>query len=455
MKKQLAILAVWVGGAVGFLHGQSPEAGSPALTLREAACRAVEQNPQLKAAAAEREAAGAGTRQARSGFYPRIDFRESFTNGNNPVYAFGTKLGQQSFTAADFDVHALNHPDPLNNLKSELTLYQSIWEGGRVQAQNALARLNERLREYQEEQARQGLLFEVVRNYFGIQLAGQALQTMEDSIRSAKASLERVNNLFAAGVVVESDLLRLQVFVSDLERQRLEAEHQLQMARAALDTDLGLTLGSSFHPATPLQLPGSLPAEEAACQAAAREHRPEIKQMQNAVLMVQQQIRDAKSDFLPGIGFFTTLEYNIHPSFDATGGNYVLGIQMRWNVFDGQRKGARLAEVKAGLSAQEARLQNLQNLIALQVKDAFLKLQTARRQHEVALQATGQAAEGLRIVKNRYEAGMANLTDLLSAEAAVSGARLNLTRALYQINLSRAALELASGRLTLENPIFE
>ena len=441
--------------ALVLIAGPSALAEGPTqLSLQEAARLALEKNPGLQSAAFAVEAADAQRDQARSMYRPRFDLRETFTNGNNPVYVFGSLLGQKSFTAANFALDALNEPEPLNNFKSEVTVYQSIWEGGKVQARNRLADLNLQLKEHQLAEKRQQLLADVVRHYYAIQWSAEELATVENARRSAEASLTKIQNMFEAGVVVQADLLRMQVFIADIERQRLEAENQWLLSRMALDADLGNTLGTAFETSTPLELPAAESASGATFEEQARQNRPELLQLRQAVSMGQQQIREARGDYLPSVGLFSTLEYNLGTQSGAHGGNYMLGVQLRFNIYDGQMKGARVAEARAATAGSEAQLRHAENLISLQVREAYLRMRTARQQHQVAVTAVGQAEEGLRIVKNRYDSGLATLTDLLDAESALTRARGNAVQAVYGVNLARVNLALACGTLETGHPIF-
>jgi outer membrane protein TolC len=80
-----------------------------------------------------------------------------------------------------------------------------------------------------------------------------------------------------------------------------------------------------------------------------------------------------------------------------------------------------------------------------------LNLTTARQRVEVSRQAQSQAEESLRIIQNRYEAGLATITDLLQVESAHTCAEKNYLNALFDYRLSYAALELATGELAPES----
>jgi outer membrane protein TolC len=89
--------------------------------------------------------------------------------------------------------------------------------------------------------------------------------------------------------------------------------------------------------------------------------------------------------------------------------------------------------------------------VRLQVREAFLNLTTARDRVDVSRSAVSQAEESLRIIQNRYEAGLATITDLLRAETSRTVAQKNALNAVFDYRLSFAALELATGELAADS----
>ena len=86
--------------------------------------------------------------------------------------------------------------------------------------------------------------------------------------------------------------------------------------------------------------------------------------------------------------------------------------------------------------------------MALEVRKALVLLRSAEQLVEAAKAAESQSEESLRILRNRYDAGLATMTDLLSAETARSNARTALAGAVYQHRIGFAELEAAAGILT-------
>jgi hypothetical protein len=142
MMKQFALgylaISIAMVGTVP-LRGQSPAAGG--LTLADAVQTALKNNPAIEAADAYSEAVTHGITAAQAGRYPRVDFAESATRGNNPVYVFGSLLTQGQFAAPNFALSSLNYPPPLNNFRTQFTAAMPVWDAGATSRRVKDARL--------------------------------------------------------------------------------------------------------------------------------------------------------------------------------------------------------------------------------------------------------------------------------------------------------------------------
>jgi outer membrane protein TolC len=106
-----------------------PAAAQTPLTLTEAIARARAQNPDAGSSAAVDRETVQRIRQARAGYLPKVDVVESWQRGNQPVFVFSSLLAQRQFTAADFALGTLNHPEPLDNFRSAVMVDQSLFDG--------------------------------------------------------------------------------------------------------------------------------------------------------------------------------------------------------------------------------------------------------------------------------------------------------------------------------------
>jgi outer membrane protein len=92
------------------------------LTLRQAINQALGQSPEAAIAqAGNQDAKSASATLARTALLPQLTFTEDISRGNDPVYAFGTRLRQRQFTQADFALNALNFPQPIGNFSTRFS----------------------------------------------------------------------------------------------------------------------------------------------------------------------------------------------------------------------------------------------------------------------------------------------------------------------------------------------
>ncbi len=186
--------AMWAAALVALVllaarPAPAGEPAGPALRLSEAVKTALEKHPALRAAGHQAEAAASGVDQARAGFLPRVDFSEGFARSDNPVYAFGSLLNQGRFTAADFAVDKLNHPDPITNWRTNLSGSVPLFLGGRAILGYQQAQLGQSAAEQGRLRAEHEVIFGVIRAYSAVLLSREALSTVQISLRTAEANL--------------------------------------------------------------------------------------------------------------------------------------------------------------------------------------------------------------------------------------------------------------------------
>src|SRR6266702_3448596 len=104
-----------------FLCWQAAFAQQNLLTLPQAAALSLDKSPERRISQADVDLAKSATRQARTALWPSLSFSEAVTRGNDPVYAFGTRLRQQRFEQSDFAPNRLNRPLPMNDFTSRFT----------------------------------------------------------------------------------------------------------------------------------------------------------------------------------------------------------------------------------------------------------------------------------------------------------------------------------------------
>src|ERR1035438_7598887 len=215
------------------------QTGTP-LTLPEAVSLALEKNPLHKAAMADTRISAAAIREARSPLMPKIMFTESAVRGNDPVFVFGTRLRQQSFTAADFALNKLNTPTPIGNFSSRFSGQWSLFDGLQSWFGVSRAKYLQQAAAQQLGRTDQELVYQAVQAYFGVLLAQKQEQVAQDAWKTPQAIEASSQVRVESGMAVDSDQLSAQVVTSQRKQELIQMRDGLALARAQLALALGM-----------------------------------------------------------------------------------------------------------------------------------------------------------------------------------------------------------------------
>jgi outer membrane protein TolC len=200
---------------------------------------------------------------------------------------------------------------------------------------------------------------------------------------------------------------------------------------------------------SPTVLP--LPAEEQLLSQQ-RQRRPDYQRALAEVRRMEFDEQAQKREFLPTLGAWAAWEMDNPSPANYGGSNWTAGISLRWNVFAGGADTARLQAARQRLEQGRLRLAALESSMALELRQAVIQVRSAGQQVETMRGAEAQSLESLRILRNRYEAGLATMTDLLAAQTAHAASRTALAESVYRYRISYARLEFAAGILSPTSP---
>jgi outer membrane protein TolC len=415
------------------------------LTLPGAVELALQSNPRVKAVLSNREMMDAQVREARSGWWPLLQFSETFTRSNNPVFVFGSLLEQSRFGPENFAIDSLNNPDSLNNFRTAVNLKWSVFDQMQSSARVAQARIGQEQADHQKEMVKQQVRFDVIRAYFGVLLAQQRKDVTEEAVTMGEADRKRIADLFQSGLVVQSDLLSAEVQLAEFRQQQVQASGDLVTAHASLNTVLGAPVQTLQRVTGQLiDKQFFLPETEELIRQALKS-RPDYARAGMAVKSSEEGVRGAKGNYLPRVDVFSS--YGISGK-DLTSGSsdYAVGAGLTFNLFDSGR-GARLDKARAAQSTAAAEQEHLANQIRLEVIQVYQDYRSARERLKVAAQTVSQAQEALRIVKDRYQEGLTTITEVLRAQTAYLRTRLNLISSRYDHYIGYARVLMAMGKL--------
>lgn len=423
------------------------------LSVEQAVATALAKNGAIQAGDAAARAADARIEQARGALLPQVSYSESWQRSNNPVYVFGSLLTQRQFTEANFEINSLNKPDFLNQFQSQVIVDQSLYDNGRRRSQIRTAEILRDVNAQENRRTEIEVIGSVANAYYSALLAQESVHVADEALRSAEADLKRAEARRDAGIATEADVLSIRVHASAMRKRQIRRKYDLELARASLNQAMGIPLDTAFDLSTPLKAADVGALNLAEVEKDAIGGRPEVKQLQMAAQIGEEQAKVARAARLPEFYFRAGFEADRQRFVTRGGSNWIAAAGLRWNVFNGFSDRARESEAKYEIERTRAQARLVESGTQLAARRAWLDLQSAGQRIEVARASVTMAVESLRIIKNRYEAGLTEVTELLRSETALLESQTRVLEAVRDQRMAAVALEAARGKLTKDSDV--
>ena len=420
-------------------------AAQSSLSLAEAIGRARTHNPDVgTAAAAEREATER-VAEARGGYFPRVDVSESWQRGNNPAFVFSSLLAQRQFTAADFALDALNHPAASNNFRTAFSVEQALFD--RITStQVRAATIGREIAATGKALVNQDLASAVTDAFGRVLIAAATVRSAAATVETARADRELAGNRRDAGRTTDADVLQLDVYLARTLERQVHAISDERIARARLNQLMGEPLTAVFSlDRTPTAIAIDV-TNAAGLEEEAVKNRPEVALARQQQLLADANVQAAQASFMPQVSAQGAWELN-GDVWNSRSSAWVVGAVARINVFRGFADKARLSEMREQAGRRGIEKDKAEVAVRLDVQIAIARLETARASEAVGRAVADSARASHRIIRDRYECGLADVAMLLRANEAVEQADAQQIAALVNVITATATLQRAIGRL--------
>lgn len=298
----------------------------------------------------------------------------------------------------------------------------------------------------QEMSVREESVLLVVSQYLGSQRAAADVQAAESRVELAQALYDQSADLQKNGVGTGIDTLRSNVQLQN-EKQRLI------VARTQLETSLfGLARLLNVEPPRTIELADRVSffdtPEVSAGQTLERAYaaRPELRQILSLEQRAALDLKTATDQRLPKLSLSGGwLEQGLTPTSIIPVYQYQASLD--FPLFTGGRIQAQRTQAELGIRQLRQQEQELRNRIALEVRTAVAQLESARSEVTVANLGVDLAKQEVVQARDRFQAGVANNIEVITAQDELSRANDNQIAALYRYNQSRADLAHAVGQM--------
>jgi outer membrane protein TolC len=213
-----------------------------------------------------------------------------------------------------------------------------------------------------------------------------------------------------------------------------------------LAESVGLPLTASIVPVRPVSRPAPRDGNGGALVQEALTTHPSLRHANLQVQRADNGRRTARAGLLPTLSVQGGWEFN-GATLGVQQSSWVIGAEVRVNVFRGFADTARIAEASHAHVRATAERERVERRIEVDVRAALAQLAAARAREDAGRAVVAQARESQRIIRDRYESGLATVTDVLRAADAMLDAESRATTAEMDVILQTVALDRALGRL--------
>ena len=391
-------------------------------------------NAQVKIAEQGYLAATAAYQQTKAIYLPNVNLSYTAITTTNPLMAFGSKINQEAVSMADFNPALINDPGNIQNLNTKLEVQQPIINYDAMYQRKA-AKAQVDAMKLKMERSAEYISFEVEKWYMQLQMAYAVVDVLNKAKQTALANQKLVNDYYNNGMLQKTELLNVQVRVTEIDNQLQYAKTNIRNASDYIHFLLNESPDKIIKPADTLifEKVGNLPAT-------LNENRKDFAAYNKGLEAYNNMTLSAQKKFLPRLNAFGSYELNDKRVYNFRGEGYLLGVQLAWNVFDGYKNKGYVQQAKANYRQAEQEFAQYKSQSQLEINKAIRQLNDAAAKINLTKLAVEQSQEAYRIRSNRFAQGLEKTTDLLNAEMQTTQKQLEYQQAVLEYNITSSYL---------------
>lgn len=447
-QKQNRTRQIWYGLFTAILLASTTKALAQADTQRWplAQCleRAFEVSPEVHVALAEVQIAESQLAQAKAGRLPQVKITglTGIVNGTDG----------EGFEARTDD-------DDLGPFfKGELEVIQPLYTFGRLRHEIRAAMQGVTTKQAATDKAREAALAAVKELYYNLLFSRQIKDLLSESQENFTKALETAEERLEAdeGNVTQADVLRLRIGLAGVTKEVFTLERAIQVTRAALKRQLGLSSDTPFDIADTRLEPVELHLQPLTVyQEQIAQHRPEMAQLEAGLEAQKARLHAARSAYYPSLFLAGGVKGAIAPNrddqespfandeFNFFNGGMALGLH--WQI-DFWMTRAKVAERLAEVAKVEVQKQTAQTGIDLDLQRRYLEVQEHQHKLEAA-QTARKAARALMLTSlANFTLGIGEAKDVFSFVGLYVRMASDYYKVIRDLNIAAARLSQAAGQ---------
>ena len=411
------------------------------ITIREAVKIAMKDSYQVYSATKMKEINEELYRQMKSSYYPYLDLDASYNRAILRTKVLNATADKLIETA------------PTNNTyNAKLTANWVLWTGGKIKNTKEFGRLQAESAAYQLKHTKSLVAKSVINYCYTIIYASALVHVEETYLDVANQHLYQTKERYKKGLSSDLDVLTQQVRVDNIVPQLLQARKNVELATLHLRQIL------NKDPESPIFLTWTekdliLPYNTNTLQQLydmAYGKRPELIVSKLAADIAETNLKIAKSDHYPNLSAYGNYGYFAYTKDGVPDKNHYywgsnVGIQLSMTIFHGFSISSQIKQKEKYYEDAQASYENLKKNIRIQVKEAWLNLEEAKKRIEATKGVVERAQENLNSKMLRYENGLISQLELNDAISDLNESSLTYVQAVYDAHIALSDLNFAVG----------
>src|SRR5215469_6226092 len=280
--------------------------------------------------------------------------------------------------------------------------------------------------------------------YLQVIAAASHIEAQEAQVANAKALYDQAADDFEAGTSPKIDVTRTEVQWHTEQYNLSVDRNNYAVAKLALGRAIGLPLGQEFELSDKLPYGDINPPSVDDALKTAYQSRSDFRAALDTQKSAAQALAAARGERYPVVAM--SGDYAVQGvTFGHSHGTFLFEGGVSVPVFTGGRIKGDITQAEAQLRQRKAETENLRGQIDYDVRAAFLNLNAAKEQVDVATRNIALANENLARSKDRFTSGVTDSVEVVQAEQSLASANDQYITSLYSHNFAKLTLARALG----------
>lgn len=363
---------------------------------------------------------------AKGNHYGKLDLSVSGMRSNDAGNVFGFKLQSREAAFGDFGIaeltgtpgdfyiepQALNYPEARNNYLTKISYMLPLYTGGKLSEYGRITDALHRMSQWDTQKLINEKIFQTKKAFYDISLVDNYILNLSKIMNNISQLELIVKSMLKEGYAQDTDLLEVQARKAEAESMYNQAKLNKDLAYQFLSFLLNTEVSSIKKVNDMAPIPDVDSAE-------VEHHNIDIQKALLGLKISEMAMEVEKANYLPTVGAFGEFGsaddkmWNEFRDKDS----YTVGIQLKWNVFNGGIDAANLEKAKVNHLKVQNEVSLAKSGIALKVKKLETEILSKNadvKSYQKQLRFARKVYENYR---SRYKEGIVSISDVLMKQS--------------------------------------